>query len=321
MAVTDPRPGEALATGDAVNAAARLEQAAEPGPGARRRAHRAGRPPLPLRRAAASLEVRGQGRAAARGRAARRAADHRGHAVGHARAARRPPPRARAAHHDVPARRRGGAAASRDALRRGRRRQEPRWSPSCSRGSRPARRAAGRARALPRLRRRHQLLAAGRDAEGARAGARHRLRPTSRARASSTRRRGRARGGRRRRGRASSRPSSRRASASAADRPLAAQRAGAARRDAPRLALVLLGAGRAGADRSCSSRTSSGPTPRCSSCSRTSPSHAAGPLFMLCTARPELTTRRPTWGGGRRSFTGLVVEPLDAERERASWSS
>ena len=31
MAVTDPRPGEPLATGDAVNAAARIEQAAEPG--------------------------------------------------------------------------------------------------------------------------------------------------------------------------------------------------------------------------------------------------------------------------------------------------
>src|SRR5919199_860076 len=31
MTAGDPRPGEALATGDAVNAAARLEQAAEPG--------------------------------------------------------------------------------------------------------------------------------------------------------------------------------------------------------------------------------------------------------------------------------------------------
>jgi class 3 adenylate cyclase len=40
--------------------------------------------------------------------------------------------------------------------------------------------------------------------------------------------------------------------------------------------------------------------------------HAEGPLLLLTTARPELTTRRPTWGGGRRSFTGMVVEPLDA---------
>jgi hypothetical protein len=39
---------------------------------------------------------------------------------------------------------------------------------------------------------------------------------------------------------------------------------------------------------------------------------AAGPLFFICTARPELTARRPTWGGGRRSFTGLAVEPLDS---------
>ncbi len=43
---------------------------------------------------------------------------------------------------------------------------------------------------------------------------------------------------------------------------------------------------------------------------------AAGPLLILCTARPELTTRRPTWGGGRRSFTGLVVDPLGEEDSR-----
>ena len=42
-------------------------------------------------------------------------------------------------------------------------------------------------------------------------------------------------------------------------------------------------------------------------------SHTAGPLFVLCTARPELTARRPTWGGGRRSFTGIAVEPLDEQ--------
>ena len=40
---------------------------------------------------------------------------------------------------------------------------------------------------------------------------------------------------------------------------------------------------------------------------------ATGALLLLCTARPELTTRRPTWGGMRRSFTGLVVEPLGGE--------
>ncbi len=43
---------------------------------------------------------------------------------------------------------------------------------------------------------------------------------------------------------------------------------------------------------------------------------AEGPLLLVCTARPELTARRPTWGGGRLSFTGLAVEPLDA-RESA----
>jgi class 3 adenylate cyclase len=43
---------------------------------------------------------------------------------------------------------------------------------------------------------------------------------------------------------------------------------------------------------------------------------ATGPLLVLCMARPELRERRPTWGGGRRSFTGLAVEPL-GERESA----
>ena len=44
---------------------------------------------------------------------------------------------------------------------------------------------------------------------------------------------------------------------------------------------------------------------------------ATGPVLILCTARPELTMRRPTWGGGRRSFTGLVVDPLgEAESGR-----
>jgi class 3 adenylate cyclase len=35
----------------------------------------------------------------------------------------------------------------------------------------------------------------------------------------------------------------------------------------------------------------------------------AGVLF-LCPARPELTDRRPGWGGGRRSFSSVVLDPL-----------
>ena len=34
------------------------------------------------------------------------------------------------------------------------------------------------------------------------------------------------------------------------------------------------------------------------------------PLVMVALARPELLDRRPTWGGGRRSFTSLALEPL-----------
>ena len=34
------------------------------------------------------------------------------------------------------------------------------------------------------------------------------------------------------------------------------------------------------------------------------------PLVMVALARPELIDRRPGWGGGRRSFTSLALEPL-----------
>jgi class 3 adenylate cyclase len=40
---------------------------------------------------------------------------------------------------------------------------------------------------------------------------------------------------------------------------------------------------------------------------------AQGPVVLLCTARPELTERRPSWGGGRRGVTGVALEPLGAE--------
>jgi len=36
----------------------------------------------------------------------------------------------------------------------------------------------------------------------------------------------------------------------------------------------------------------------------------AAPLLMLVLARPELLDRRPTWGGGRRNYVGLALEPL-----------
>ena len=34
------------------------------------------------------------------------------------------------------------------------------------------------------------------------------------------------------------------------------------------------------------------------------------PVLFLCPARPELTARRPTWGGGRRSVSSIALEPL-----------
>jgi class 3 adenylate cyclase len=38
--------------------------------------------------------------------------------------------------------------------------------------------------------------------------------------------------------------------------------------------------------------------------------HARGPLLFLCTARPELSARGSGWGGGRRNGTNLLLEPL-----------
>ena len=38
-----------------------------------------------------------------------------------------------------------------------------------------------------------------------------------------------------------------------------------------------------------------------------------GPLLFLCPARPELTGSRPTWGGGKRSFSTVFLSPLGAD--------
>ena len=40
---------------------------------------------------------------------------------------------------------------------------------------------------------------------------------------------------------------------------------------------------------------------------------AGAPVLLLATARPELFDRRPAWGGGRRNATAIWLEPLPAE--------
>ncbi|HYW89071.1 MAG TPA: tetratricopeptide repeat protein, partial [Chloroflexota bacterium] len=41
------------------------------------------------------------------------------------------------------------------------------------------------------------------------------------------------------------------------------------------------------------------------------------PLLIVTLARPELLEQRPTWGGGVRAFTSILLEPLDVEAGRA----
>ncbi len=38
-----------------------------------------------------------------------------------------------------------------------------------------------------------------------------------------------------------------------------------------------------------------------------------GPITFVCTARPDLLRSRPNWGGGRRSFSSLPLDPLNSE--------
>jgi AAA ATPase domain/Adenylate and Guanylate cyclase catalytic domain len=40
---------------------------------------------------------------------------------------------------------------------------------------------------------------------------------------------------------------------------------------------------------------------------------SSGPLLFLCPARGELSVRRPTWGGGQRNFSALVLDPLSSD--------
>ena len=38
-----------------------------------------------------------------------------------------------------------------------------------------------------------------------------------------------------------------------------------------------------------------------------------GPVLFLCPARPELLADRPTWGGGKRNYTAIALDPLTAD--------
>jgi len=38
-----------------------------------------------------------------------------------------------------------------------------------------------------------------------------------------------------------------------------------------------------------------------------------GPVLLVCPARPEVTKRRPGWGGGRRNVSSIALEPLSVE--------
>ena len=38
-----------------------------------------------------------------------------------------------------------------------------------------------------------------------------------------------------------------------------------------------------------------------------------GRVMFVCPARPELTERRPTWGGGKRNFSSIFLDPLSPE--------
>jgi class 3 adenylate cyclase/DNA-binding SARP family transcriptional activator len=38
-----------------------------------------------------------------------------------------------------------------------------------------------------------------------------------------------------------------------------------------------------------------------------------GPILFLCTTRPDLLRSRPGWGGGRRNFSSLPLDPLNSE--------
>ena len=41
--------------------------------------------------------------------------------------------------------------------------------------------------------------------------------------------------------------------------------------------------------------------------------HVEGAVLLLCTARPDLFRTRPDWGGARRRFSSLPLDPLSTD--------
>ena len=74
-------------------------------------------------------------------------------------------------------------------------------------------------------------------------------------------------------------------------------------------------------DGASSSRTSTGPSPICSTSSSGSSPTFARPARLLATARPELLEARPAWGAGKRNATVLWLDPLPSDGRRRSCST
>jgi class 3 adenylate cyclase len=44
--------------------------------------------------------------------------------------------------------------------------------------------------------------------------------------------------------------------------------------------------------------------------------HVEGPVLFVCTARPDLLRTRPDWGGGKRNYSSVPLDPLTADQSQ-----